>query len=532
MIENQLTLLNETTLESLNETDEIKIVKNFTEVGLKVLGADFGFVWLNSSFSRDLKLVYKSAHVPFTPNIPRKGGRNYTAIENSTPDFITETENTPDAHYVSKHVKSFAIIPLVYKEAVYGSIVFCFKKREVFHQEKKILSTFIGTSVAQSITISRLIMSERDARIFSEKQEAHFRGLIENSYEIIAHIHKSGKILFISKSVERILGFSIDDIIGKNINEFTYTLDCKRKLNYMAKISRNPGMNHVVEFCSKHKDGSVLQLESISSSKIGDKTMGGIVVNIRDVTERKKFELIKETKRLLEEERLKIESIADATHELRTPLAIIKGNVDLALLKTSKRLKSPQSAFRAIDHEIKHLSNILADLTLITSKKEESKHKVVYEKVDIGSLVKKVVQRFKVLSAKKNITISVLKMPRMSVVGDTFYLEKMLANLIKNSITYGNRNGHTCIEVNSSQGFAVFTVSDDGVGIKEADLPHVFERFYKGDKSHKSDGQSTGLGLAIVKWIAEIHGGTVSVKRRKEKGTVFTVSLPIQKVVK
>ncbi|MFZ2763492.1 MAG: hypothetical protein WAX80_00425, partial [Minisyncoccia bacterium] len=81
MINDKIILLNETVLECFNETDEIKIIKAFTEVGLKVLEASFGFVWLNSSTSRELELVYKSPHLPFTPHAPREGGRNYRAIK-------------------------------------------------------------------------------------------------------------------------------------------------------------------------------------------------------------------------------------------------------------------------------------------------------------------------------------------------------------------------------------------------------------------------------------------------------------------
>ena len=94
----------------------------------------------------------------------------------------------------------------------------------------------------------------------------------------------------------------------------------------------------------------------------------------------------------------------------------------------------------------------------------------------------------------------------------------MLANLIKNSIDYGKENGHTEILARESKGFIVITISDDGVGIAQEDLPHVFERFYRADKFQSSGGSGTGLGLAIVKWIAEVHGGEVSVRNVENKG--------------
>ena len=103
-------------------------------------------------------------------------------------------------------------------------------------------------------------------------------------------------------------------------------------------------------------------------------------------------------------------------------------------------------------------------------------------------------------------------------------MEKMLINLVDNSILYGNKNGHTEISVIKSGGLVRISVADNGKGISKEDLPHVFERFYRGDKSHHGNG--VGLGLAIVKWIAELHDGTVRAVNQKTKGSIFTVSLP------
>jgi signal transduction histidine kinase len=102
----------------------------------------------------------------------------------------------------------------------------------------------------------------------------------------------------------------------------------------------------------------------------------------------------------------------------------------------------------------------------------------------------------------------------------------MLANLNKNSFDYGEENGHTEILARESKGFIIITIGDDGVGIAQEDLSHVFERFYRADKFQSSGGSGTGLGLTIVKWVAEVHGGEVSVRNIENKGSVFSVSLP------
>src|SRR5438128_830360 len=137
MIIDKITLLNQTVLDSFRETDELRIIKNFTDAGVKVLGADFGLVWLNSYSSKNLELVYKSPSLPFIPKFPRPDGRNFRVLKTGKPDFIKDIDKTPDARYLHGSIKSFVIIPISYKEQVYGNIVLCFKQKELFPKEKK-----------------------------------------------------------------------------------------------------------------------------------------------------------------------------------------------------------------------------------------------------------------------------------------------------------------------------------------------------------------------------------------------------------
>lgn len=405
-ISKKIAFLNQTTLDSLLETADISIIQRFVESGLKILGADFGFAWWKAGTDDSHTLIYKSAEVPYEPNLPRERGGNFEAEKNKKPVFVEEvlTENYEPEYDVSPYMKSYVIIPVLYKNHIYGSLVLCFKEKRVFTEEDKGLAISLGTTAAQTITIHNLIEKESEVR--------------------------------------------------KKANE-----------------------SRVLE-------------------------------------------------QLLQEEKLKIEFIANATHEIRTPIAIIKGNVDLATRKKSGRLKSPQSALKAIDHEVMHLSNILADLTLMTYKEGEVRNKIVHEYVNLNTLVLKVVGRCKTLAYKKNISITTRKIPDMHLLGDSMYLEKMLINLVKNSIMYGRKNGHIKIVVKAQGENTLIDVIDDGIGIPEEDLPYIFERFYKVDKSHSSHKNSTGLGLAIVKWIVSVHRGTIDVKSL-QKGTQVTVSLPV-----
>ena len=393
----RLTQLNETILDYLNEKNEVKVIKAFANVGVKILDADFGFVWFKKDDMKKWSLVYKTPNLPFQPYEPRAGGMNSKVIKSGRIEFVKKFKKTPYNSYVGKYMESFVIIPISFKGKAYGTMVLCYKKPEDFSQEKKILSTFLGNGIAQVITI----------------QQSHER------------------------------------------------------------------------------------------------------------TER-----LKKTAALLTQEKQKTEFLANATHELRTPVAIIKGNVDLGLLAKGKSPKSFKSVLRAIDHETAHLTKILSDLTLITSTKAGLKNKLVIEKIDTKQLISRVVERFKILAQEKNISIVQSKIPKFIFEGDKTYVEKMLANLIKNSIMYGNIDGHTWITSTVSKKGIEICIKDDGIGIPTEDIPYILERFYRADKSHQNDGNSTGLGLAIVKWVAEIHGGSVTVKKL-HKGTLFKVTLPV-----
>ncbi|HEX6303752.1 MAG TPA: HAMP domain-containing sensor histidine kinase [Anaerolineales bacterium] len=215
--------------------------------------------------------------------------------------------------------------------------------------------------------------------------------------------------------------------------------------------------------------------------------------------------------------------IADVGHELRTPLTVIKGNVDLM-----RRMGcSDDESLESIEDEVDRLTRLVGDLLLL-AQAESGKLPLDIHTVELDTLVLEAMQQMRVL-AREKLKMRLADIDQVLVCGDRDRLKQVLVNLIGNAIKYTPPGGEVVVGLGKADNQAQITVSDTGPGIPEEDLPYVFERFYRGEKSRtrSKDGKGFGLGLSIAYWIVRNHGGRIEVDSKLGQGTTFCVWLPL-----
>ena len=215
--------------------------------------------------------------------------------------------------------------------------------------------------------------------------------------------------------------------------------------------------------------------------------------------------------------------IADVGHELRTPLTVIKGNVDLMRRMNSTDDESMDS----IESEVDRLTRLVGDLLLL-AQAESGKLPLAKELVELDSLVLEVMSQMRILT-KDRINLTLGEFDQVLVCGDQDRLKQVLVNLLGNAIQYTPAGGEVVVGVGKAEERARITVTDNGPGIPAQDLPHIFERFYRGEKSRtrSRDGKGFGLGLSIAYWIVRNQGGIIEVSSKEKSGTTFCVWLPL-----
>jgi heavy metal sensor kinase len=216
---------------------------------------------------------------------------------------------------------------------------------------------------------------------------------------------------------------------------------------------------------------------------------------------------------------------ANVAHELRTPLAILQGENEIAL-----RSPSLSEEIRAVLvsnlEELGRLTRIVNDI--LTLAEVEAGSQVLTQKpLDLKSLVNDLTDQMQFLALERNIAIEVQDMPETTVLADDLWIRRAVLNLLDNAIKYSRDGGKIRVSMVNDGARVRLSIHDDGIGIAGRDLPYIFERLYRADPARNRNTGGVGLGLALVKWVVEAHDGQVTVVSAPDKGARFQVELPV-----
>jgi signal transduction histidine kinase len=216
--------------------------------------------------------------------------------------------------------------------------------------------------------------------------------------------------------------------------------------------------------------------------------------------------------------------LADVSHELRTPLTVIKGNVDLM-----RRMKSlDEESLTSIDQEAGRLTRLVGGLLLL-AQAESGKLALNLRRVELDLLLTEVFQEMTILAGNK-VHIRLNEIDQAYVNADRDRLKQVFINLVANAVQYTPQGGEIFLSLERMGEHARVICRDTGPGIPAEDLPHIFERFYRAEKSRtRRESTGFGLGLSIANWIVERHGGRIEVNSQEGKGTTFAIWLPLYK---
>jgi two-component system, OmpR family, heavy metal sensor histidine kinase CusS len=220
---------------------------------------------------------------------------------------------------------------------------------------------------------------------------------------------------------------------------------------------------------------------------------------------------------------------ADASHELRTPVALMRTTAEL-LLRKPRQETEYREALSQILKELERTSTLIEKLMVI-AREDSGSEALQFARIDLAEHLQEACHQCHALADSKQITFQErIGSARIFVEGDAQALERLFFILVDNAVKYTLTGGQVTVSLSESNGIADVQIRDTGIGIGGADLPHIFERFYRADKARSRDLGGAGLGLAIGRWITEAHEGTIEVQSTPGEGSLFCVRLPISKV--
>lgn len=322
--------------------------------------------------------------------------------------------------------------------------------------------------------------------------------ILESMESGVIAIDNNENIILINSYSQKLFDLK-EDNIGKKISDCIIDYDLINFIREIPEIgTKEIKLFHPIERELRVKKSPIINYLNNSI---------GIVITVQDITDIKRLE------------NMRSEFVANVSHELKTPLTSIKGFSETLRYVDDSETKN--KFLDIIDKESERLTNLINDILILSN--IENIHKMESEYFNPGDVIENVLDMVKSQAYKKSIIIKYNDCFNSEILGSKDKFHQLAVNLIENAIKYSNENEIVKIDLTLEEQYFVFKVKDNGIGIPKNDIPRIFERFYRVDKSRSTRG--TGLGLAIVKHIVKLFNGEISVKSKVGIGSTFTVKI-------
>ncbi len=357
-----------------------------------------------------------------------------------------------------------------------------------------------------------------------EKSEAYFRALFENAAELITVVDATGAITYENPSNANFIGYTREEMLGRNVFSVMHPDDVPAVQAAFAAALPMPGPAPTIRFRLRHKDGSWRWLESYGNNLLANPDVKGIVVNSRDITEE-----VHQEERIKELAALRAKFVTIVAHQMRTPLSVIRWNLEALAEGTLGPLTPTQvehvKATLAADVAV--ISRINDMLTAIDI--EEGRTELKMAETPLEDIGLRILGDLEKACKAKGIRLS-YEGPKTfpTVLCDADKIRRVFKTFADNAVSYTKEGGRVSIRVSEQDGRIRFEIEDTGIGVPKADQEKIFGRFFRASNASVVVQDADGVSLSIAKHFVERHGGTVGFASEEGKGSTFWFEIPLK----
>ncbi|MDF9845222.1 MULTISPECIES: ATP-binding protein [unclassified Paenibacillus] len=339
------------------------------------------------------------------------------------------------------------------------------------------------------------------------------QSVLDNMTGGIVMVNAEGEFALINRAAERMLDVKNSELAGHSYKELKHHYELSRLIEE-GVLSCEPIHEERSIYTPAER---IVRLDGVPMTQ--DSSHRGMLFLLQEVTEIRRLE------------KMRSEFVANVSHELKTPVAAVKGFAETLLGGGVSDEKTARSFLQIIYDENERLNRLIGDI-LELSKIESKRVQLDCSPVYLSEFFDSVLETLSKVAEKKKITLNAIVPDELFMEGDEDKLRQIFMNLLSNAINYTHDGGNVKITVVNGHKpdgteTVIFTVSDTGMGIPRKDLPRIFERFYRVDKARSRSSGGTGLGLSIVKHLVELHRGTITVESDLGIGSSFILELPL-----